>query len=89
MLIRGIYFEGWDPSDTPTKERSREAFLGRVEQVLERALWNEETDITAERAAGAALGVLTERVSAGEIDQVRHVLPERVRDLWPVAVASR
>jgi uncharacterized protein (DUF2267 family) len=43
----------------------------------------------AERAAGAVLGVLTERVSAGEIDQLRHVLPERVRDLWPVAAASR
>jgi uncharacterized protein (DUF2267 family) len=89
MLVRGIYFEGWNPSNTPTEERSREAFLGRVDQALERALWNEETDITAEQAAGAVLGVLTERVSAGEIDQVRHVLPERVRDLWPVAATSR
>src|SRR5829696_6138276 len=40
-LVRGIYFEGWDPSDTPADDRSREAFLGRVEQALERALWNE------------------------------------------------
>jgi uncharacterized protein (DUF2267 family) len=83
MLVRGIYFEGWDPSATPTEERSREAFLRYVEHALERALWNEESDITAEQAARAVLGVLAERVSAGEIDQVRHVLPEAVRELWP------
>lgn len=83
MLVRGIYFEGWDPSATPTAERSCEAFLRYAEHALERALWNEESGITAEQAARAVLGVLSERVTGGEIDQVRHVLPEPVRDLWP------
>ena len=85
MLIRGLYFEGWHPSRTPAEDRSRDAFLDRVDEALERALWNEDSDLTAERAARAVLGVLSARVTAGEIDQVRHVLRESVRELWPHA----
>ena len=88
-LVRGIYFEGWDPSATPTEARSREAFLHYVEHALERALWNKESDITAEQATRAVLGVLADRVTSGEIDQVRHVLPAPVRALWPDATVSR
>jgi len=89
MLVRGIYFEGWDPSATTAEDRFREAFLRRVEHALERALWNEESGITAEQATRAVLGVLADRVTSGEIDQVRHVLPEPVRALWPDATVSR
>jgi uncharacterized protein (DUF2267 family) len=83
MLVRGMYFEGWDPSSTPERDRSLESFLRRVEGALERALWNEEYPIGAEQAARAVLRVLSDRISGGEMDQVRHVMPERIRDLWP------
>lgn len=89
MLVRGLYFEGWNPSRTPEGDRSRESFLSRVDDALERALWNEEIQIDAEQAARAVLRVLSERVSDGEIAQVRHVLPEHIRDLWPVPAMSR
>ena len=89
MLVRGFYFEGWDPSRTPEEDRSRESFLGRTEHALERALWNEDTDVTAERAARAVLRVLADRISAGELDQVRNAMPERVRELWPRVAVGR
>ena len=89
MLIRGIYFEGWNPSNTPEQDRSRESFLSRIDDALERALWNEETDIDAEKAARAVLRVLSARISRGEAEEVRGVMPERIRDLWPEAIASR
>jgi uncharacterized protein (DUF2267 family) len=89
MLVRGLYFEGWNPSRTPEVDRSQESFLSRVDLALERALWNEEIDLDADQAARAVLRVLSERVSEGEIAQVRHVLPEPVRDLWPTLAATR
>jgi uncharacterized protein (DUF2267 family) len=89
MLVRGLYFEGWNPSRTPKENRSQESFLSRVDEALERALWNEEIDLDAEQAARAVLRVLSERVSDGEIAQVQHVLPEPVRDLWPVMAMRR
>ncbi len=45
MLIRGLYFEGWDPTGKPVKERHREDFLGRMQREMERY------DIDPERAA--------------------------------------
>ncbi|MGH2618454.1 MAG: DUF2267 domain-containing protein [Thermomicrobiales bacterium] len=89
MLVRGIYFEGWNPSQTPEEDRSLENFLSRTEQALDRALWNEGWKYTPEQAARAVLRVLSERVSAGEIDEVRHVLPEAIRELWPEPVGTR
>lgn len=89
MLVRGIYFEGWNPTNTPAEDRSRDNFLSRTEQALERALWNEDHQIDAEHAARTVLGVLSNHVSPGEVEQVRHVLPEPVRDLWPEPVAPR
>ena len=89
LLVRGVYFEGWDPSQTPTQERSRDSFLAHTEHAMERALWNEDTDISPEKAARAVLRVLSDRVSEGEMQQVRHVMPEPVRDLWPEMAAAR
>ena len=83
MLVRGIYFVGWDPSQTPETDRTRERFLSRVEAALERALWNEVSPIDTGEAARAVLRVLADRISAGEMDQVRHGMPKRVRELWP------
>jgi len=89
MLVRGIYFEGWNPSNTPAEDRSLESFLSRTEHALERALWNEDHSIDTVHAARAVLRVLSDHVSPGEIDQVRHVLPEHVRKLWPDMAATR
>src|SRR5690606_20300263 len=34
MLIRGLYYEGWNPSKTPTKERRKEEFLHHVREAF-------------------------------------------------------
>jgi uncharacterized protein (DUF2267 family) len=88
LLVRGIYFEAWDPSTTPEQDRSRESFLRRTELELQRAMFDEDYPIDTEEAVRAVLRVLTGRISAGEMDQVRHVMPERVRELWPEPVTA-
>ena len=79
MLVRGFYYEGWDPTGKPVKERHSEQFLARLERELPP---NERID--SESAARAVFRVLSERVAGGEIEDLLHVLPSEIRDLWPV-----
>jgi uncharacterized protein (DUF2267 family) len=80
MLIRGLYFEGWDPSVRTLKERHLEHFLERIEQELR---GDEQLDPV--EVARAVFMVMQERVTEGEIEDVRYVLPSKIRELWPVA----
>jgi uncharacterized protein (DUF2267 family) len=81
MLVRGIYYEGWNPGDTPPSAvRHREEFLAHIALVF-------GTD-DAESVASAVFGVLSHRISEGEIEDVRQALPAEIRELWrpPAAV---
>jgi uncharacterized protein (DUF2267 family) len=75
MLIRGFYYEGWHPSDTPVKVRSKSQFLGRIAQEL-------TDDLEPEQVVRAVLTVLSRRVTEGEIRDVQQALPEEIRELW-------
>jgi uncharacterized protein (DUF2267 family) len=80
MLIRGFYYEGWDPTGKPLKERHKEEFLSRINQELR------PYTIDPEQVARAVFLVLANRISEGEIEDVEHVLPREIRDLWPSKV---
>jgi uncharacterized protein (DUF2267 family) len=77
MLIRGFYYEGWDPTGKPVRVRHREQFLAPIEQSFA-----EEPTSNAEQVARAVFSLLATRVSEGEIAKVKHVLPAEIRDLW-------
>ena len=77
-LIRGVYYEGWDPRPLPRRGRDREAFLGTIAR--EAADHPELPD--AETVARGVLAVLTDKISAGEIAQIVGQLPRSVRDIW-------
>lgn len=79
-LIRGIYYDQWQPAKTPIKDRHLESFLERVDRDFK----PDPIDDTAE-AAAAVLAVLSEKVSAGEIADVRNALPKQIRAIWPEA----
>ena len=78
MLVRGFYYEGWHPSDKPRKYRDKGAFLAQV---------NEETpgldDAQLDRAVTAVFQTLDNEIPGGELEQVRHALPEELREMWP------
>ena len=78
MLIRGFYYEGWKPSSTPKKQRSLEAFLEGMQPLPKL-----EAELDAEQALRSVFLILDHRISAGEIADVRQVMPEEVRELWP------
>ncbi len=76
IFIRGVFFEGWEPSHTPERARDLDSFLRRI---ADEALLAGETE--ASFAAAAASRVLRRHVSAGEEDSLLHVLPEHIREL--------
>jgi uncharacterized protein (DUF2267 family) len=78
MLIRGFYYEGWDPSGKPLRERHKEQFLARIRQEF-----RSQDGIDPEQVARATFVVLAKRISEGEIEDVQHVLPAEIRNLWP------
>ena len=78
MLIRGFYYEGWDPTGKPLKERHKEEFLARI---AEQFSGDDQAD--AEQVARAVFSVLSVRVTEGQIEDVKHVLPAELRELWP------
>jgi uncharacterized protein (DUF2267 family) len=75
-LLRGIFWEGFDPGHQPAKVRHRETFLALLG---ERAGFAD--DDRAAQAAAAATRVLRRHVSEGEIDDVLAQLPEEVREV--------
>jgi uncharacterized protein (DUF2267 family) len=78
MLVRGLYYEGWKPATTPQKLRNREQFFERLGREL-----CEPIDPDPEAACRAVFRVLNDHVTAGEIRDVKGMLPADVRDLWP------
>ena len=77
MLIRGVYYEGWRPAAVPHRERTEEQFLDHIRAELRNA------DVDAAQAVRAVFALLERKITAGEIEDVRLVLPEAIRALWP------
>ena len=77
MLLRGLYYEGWDPTGKPIRVRHKDEFLVPIAEALA------NDDVDAEDAARAVFQVLANRITFGEMKDVKHILPESVRALWP------
>ena len=80
MLIRGIYYENWDPGCEHLRERSKQEFLSHIADMFEPS----DRDLDFEAIAQAVFQVLNMHVDSGQIDQLRAMLPAEVRELWPV-----
>jgi uncharacterized protein (DUF2267 family) len=76
IFVRGVFYEGWDPSRTPEHARDIDSFLTRI--AGEAGLAGETE---ASFAATAASRVLRRRVSGGEGDNVLRVFPQHLREL--------
>jgi uncharacterized protein (DUF2267 family) len=76
LLVRGVFYEGWQPARTPLHYRDPVEF---AERVAREALLHGATE--ASFAVAAAARVLVLHVSPGEIDDARRALPEELRPM--------
>lgn len=76
-LVRGFYYDGWQPARVPIKLRHKQEFLDQLAESCPAARSEPES------ALRAALGVLGRHLSAGEIRHLQDQMPQELRSLWP------
>lgn len=79
MLVGGFYYEGWNPSRTPDRSIDKPTFLENVRQAMVGAPEGENP----EDIARAVFKLLYHRISEGEIQDIKQVLPPGLEELWP------
>jgi len=77
-LVRGIYYEGWNPARVPHKVRDWDGFKAEVE-----AEWPGAARHDTDRAIEGVFATLNRNVTAGELDDVRAELPPDIAGHWP------
>lgn len=82
ILLAGFYYEGWKPESTPTKIRTKADFLDTLRANLSRYQNNNEP-LEPEIVARGVFRVLSDRIPAGEIEDIKGILPPSLKDLFP------
>jgi uncharacterized protein (DUF2267 family) len=77
MLVRGIYYEGWNPTDVPVK-MDKEKFLARVRKEFPYEL---KGDI--EHLIETVLNALRIYVTEGEWDDIKSSMPKELAKILP------
>lgn len=75
MLLQGVYYHEWTTADKPLKIRDKEEFLGIIAEKLMGKHPPEDT-------ARAVFKVFKQRITPGQISDVKNTLPPEIRELW-------
>lgn len=76
IVLRGVYYEGWDPGDRPIGALSPDGFAARIGSELPEAAAIDPYD-----ALRATVEVLQRRIPPGEVTDVLNLLPGEVEAL--------
>lgn len=80
LLVRGVYYDQYEPARQPVKCRAREEFVAEVAEWLADA-----RPIDPEEAIAAVFAVLSHHLDPGQIAKTQSVLAEPIRELWATA----
>lgn len=77
LLVRGVYYDQFEPSRLPTECNSMEEFVAEV------AEWLKDTrPVDPDAAVRSVFGVLSRHISEGQVSKVREALPRSLRQSW-------
>jgi uncharacterized protein (DUF2267 family) len=77
LLVRGVYYDQYEPGRQPSDCRTAEEFRAEVAKWL-----SDIRPVDPDEAVRAVLGVLSRHVSVGQIAKVQNALPASLRDYW-------
>ncbi len=78
-LVRGIYYEGWEPSRVPVK-MNREEFL---DEIKHRFVYAREAELDLAHMASVVLETVTLHMDHGEVEKIKASLPKSIAALIP------
>lgn len=79
LILRGVFYDQWRPSTVPVHPRDKATFVRRIEEDM-----GPKPPPHLEDAITAVFELIGDRVSRGEVDDVRQSLPKDLRELWPM-----
>jgi uncharacterized protein (DUF2267 family) len=80
LLVRGVYYDQFEPSKMPGECRNRDDFIAEV------SAWLSDTrPVDPEVAVRSVFKVLSRHISQGQVDHVKQALPKSVRQMWDEA----
>ena len=82
LIVRGVYYEAWQPGKNRRKVRSRNEFLAGVEAKLV------PHPISGESATRDVFSLLAQAIDSGEVGDVINQLPAGIKELWPQGIRS-
>jgi uncharacterized protein (DUF2267 family) len=82
LLVRGVYYDQYRPSEQPTGCRTREEFVAEVAEWLA-----DIRPVDPEEAIKAVFDVLSRNIDAGQVEKVKGLLPKAIREMWSGAEA--
>ena len=83
LLVRGVYYDQFEPSKMPNECRNREEFIAEI------AEWLSDTrPVDPDQAARSVFKVLSRHISEGQVEHVKQALPKSVRQMWEDAVTA-
>lgn len=78
LLVRGMLFEGWVPSRANTKKRDLTVFAAEIADRMD-----DDPEYRGVEDTRHVFDLLNNRISRGEVSDLRAGLPEALRGLWP------
>jgi uncharacterized protein (DUF2267 family) len=82
LLVRGIYYDQFEPAHMPGDCRTPEEFRAEVAEGL-----TDIRPVDPDEAIAAVFAVLDRHLSEGQLAKVRHALPKGLRMAWDGADA--
>lgn len=84
MLVRGLYYEGWNPTDKPLEIDNYDEITTYLDSVI-------DTDLPADPTLvlRAMFKVLHKHISMGQLEHIQSMLPATMRVFWPNIVSDQ
>jgi len=76
MLVRGLYYDAWNPSGKPVKF-DKDEFLSSI-----REQFAAEPQVEADKITRAVFRTLDKHVANGEIEDIMATLPRELKEFW-------